>query len=94
MNRSELVNAIAEQTGATKTLTDTMLTAFMETVSQNIHDKDGVLLVGFGTFKTTKRKARTTRNPQTGEEIQVPARMAPVFRAGTALKDSVSGKTR
>ena len=94
MNRSELVNAIAEQTGATKTLTDTMLTAFMDTVTNNIRSKDGVRLVGFGTFKTTKRKARTARNPQTGEEIKVPARLAPVFKAGSELKEAVSGKSR
>ena len=90
MNRSELVNAIAEQTGATKTLTDTMLTAFLDTVTQHIRSKDGVRLVGFGTFRTAKRKARTTRNPQTGEEIKVPAHLAPEFKAGSALKESVS----
>ena len=50
--------------------------------------KDGVKLVGFGTFATTKRSARTGRNPQTGETIKIPARTVPVFRPGSALKDA------
>jgi DNA-binding protein HU-beta len=51
--------------------------------------KDGVKLVGFGTFTTSKRKARTGRNPQTGEAIKIPARTVPVFRPGTILKEAV-----
>jgi DNA-binding protein HU-beta len=94
MNRSELIDAIAEQTGATKTDTDKMLTSFIDVVTKNIKDADGVRLVGFGTFKTSKRKARTGRNPQTGEEIKIPARVAPVFKPGQDLKNAVSGKGR
>lgn len=88
MNRSELVEAIAKNTGATKADTDRMLNAFIETVEKNIRKDDGVRLVGFGTFTISKRKARVGRNPQTGEEIKIPARTVPVFRAGASLKDS------
>lgn len=88
MNRSELVEAIAKNTGATKADTDRMLNAFIETVEKNIRKDDGVRLVGFGTFTVSKRKARVGRNPQTGEEIKIPARTVPVFRAGNGLKDS------
>lgn len=90
MNRAELVDAIAKQTGATKADTDRMITAFIENVQKNIKRKEGVRLVGFGTFLTSKRKARTGRNPQTGEEIKIPARVVPVFRPGAALKEGVN----
>jgi DNA-binding protein HU-beta len=90
MNRSELVDAISKQTGATKVDTDRMLTAFTEIVEKNIKKKEGIRLVGFGTFTTSKRKARVGRNPQTGEEIKIPARTVPVFRPGAGLKDTVN----
>ena len=90
MNRSELIEAIAKQTGATKADTDRVLSAFIETVEKNIKRKEGVRLVGFGTFLTSKRKARTGRNPQTGEELKIPARVVPVFRPGAALKETVN----
>lgn len=87
MNRSELVEAIASTTGNTKADTDRMLSAFIDVVEKNIKKKDGVRLVGFGTFTVSKRKARVGRNPQTGEEIKIPARTVPVFRPGAGLKD-------
>lgn len=90
MNRSELVEAIAKQTGATKADTDRVLSAFIDTVEKNIKRKEGVRLVGFGTFLTSKRKARLGRNPQTGEELKIPARTVPVFRPGAALKENVN----
>ena len=88
MNRSELVSAIAEKTGSSKTESEKWLSAFCEAVVENISKGDGVRLVGFGTFTTAHRKARTGRNPQTGAEIKVPARNVPVFRASTYLKNS------
>ena len=94
MNRSELVDAIVEQTGATKGETDRLLAAFFDAVGKSLKKKEDVRLVGFGTFKVSKRKARTGRNPQTGEEIKIPARCVPVFKPGTELKASVAGKTR
>ena len=90
MNRADLVEAIAKQTGATKADTDRMLSAFTTVVEKNIKKKDGVRLVGFGTFKTSKRKARVGRNPQTGEAIQIKASRLPGFKAGKALKDAVN----
>lgn len=90
MNRSELVESIAKQTGATKADTERMLNAFTGIVEKNIKKKDGIRLVGFGTFTVSKRKARVGRNPQTGEEIKIPARTVPVFRPGAALKGAVS----
>lgn len=93
MNRSELVEAIATQTGATKADTDRMLSAFTEIIEKNIKKKDGIRLVGFGTFTVSKRKARSGRNPQTGEEIKIPARTVPVFKPGAALK-TAAGKGR
>jgi DNA-binding protein HU-beta len=90
MNRSELIDAIAKQTGATKADTDRFLNAFTSIVEKNIKRKEGVKLVGFGTFSVSKRKARLGRNPQSGEEIQIPARTVPVFRPGALLKQAVN----
>ena len=89
MNKAELIEAISKVTEMTKADTERTLDAFIETVTKNIKKKDGVKLVGFGTFASSNRKARVGRNPQTGEEIQIPARKVPVFRPGKELKDSV-----
>jgi DNA-binding protein HU-beta len=89
MNKAELVEAMAKVTQLTKADTERTLDAFIDVVNKNIKKKDGVKLVGFGTFTASNRKARVGRNPQTGEEIQIPARKVPVFRPGKELKDSV-----
>ena len=89
MNKAELVEAIAKVTQQTKADTERTLDAFIDVVNKNIKKKDGVKLVGFGTFTASNRKARVGRNPQTGEEIQIPARKVPVFRPGKELKDAV-----
>ncbi len=89
MNKSELVEAIAKLTSQTKADTERSLDAFIDVISKNIKKKEGVKLVGFGTFSVSNRKARIGRNPQTGEEIQIPARKVPVFRPGKDLKDNV-----
>jgi DNA-binding protein HU-beta len=89
MNKSELVEAIAKHTQSTKADTERMIDAFVDVVSKNIKKKEGVKLVGFGTFAVSNRKARVGRNPQTGEEISIPARKVPVFRPGKELKDHV-----
>lgn len=88
MNRAELVEALSKQTSTSKADSERWLSAFIETVTKNMKKKDGVKLVGFGTFASAKRSARTGRNPQTGESIKIPARTVPVFRPGTALKDA------
>ena len=90
MNKAELIEAIAKVTQQTKADTERTVDAFIDVVSENIKKKDGgVKLVGFGTFAVSARKARVGRNPQTGEEIQIPARKVPVFRPGKELKDAV-----
>jgi DNA-binding protein HU-beta len=89
MNKAELVEAIAKLITQTKADTERTLDAFIDVVSKNIKKKEGVKLVGFGTFGVSNRKARVGRNPQTGEEIQIPARRVPVFRPGKELKENV-----
>ncbi len=89
MNKAELVEAISKVTNLTKADTERTLDAFIDVVGKNVKKKDGVKLVGFGTFAVSNRKARVGRNPQTGQEIQIPARKVPVFRPGKELKDAV-----
>ncbi|MEI6832651.1 MAG: HU family DNA-binding protein [bacterium] len=89
MNKAELIEAVSKVTEMTKADTERALDALIDVVSKNIKKKDGVKLVGFGTFAVSSRKARVGRNPQTGEEIQIPARKVPVFRPGKELKDAV-----
>ena len=89
MNKAELVEAISKVTTLTKADTERTIDAFIDIVSKNVKKKDGVKLVGFGTFAVSNRKARLGRTPQTGEEIQIPARKVPVFRPGKELKDAV-----
>ncbi len=89
MNKAELIEAVSKVTEMTKADTERALDAFVDVISKNIKKKDGVKLVGFGTFAVSARKARVGRNPQTGEEIQIPARKVPVFRPGKELKEAV-----
>lgn len=90
MNKTELLGKLSEKTDFTKADSEKFLSAFTETLFEHIDDADGVRLVGFGTFKTADRKARTARNPQTGAEIKVPARKVPVFRPSSTLKDALN----
>lgn len=92
MNKQQLVEALAESTGQTKAASELFVNSFVEVVTKNMKKPDGVKLVGFGTFASSKRKARVGRNPQTGEEIKIPARKVPVFRPGRELRDTVAGK--
>lgn len=91
MNKSELIAAIATKTGETKKDAEATLNAFVNVVSETLAKGDKVQLVGFGSFEVRKRAARKGRNPQTKEEIKIPASKAPVFKAGKALKDLVNG---
>ena len=92
MNKSDLIAAIAAKTGDTKKGAEVALNAFVETVSKALVKGDKVQLVGFGSFEVRKRAARKGRNPQTKEEIKIPASKAPIFKAGKALKDLVNKK--
>ena len=92
MNKTELIAAIAAKTGETKKDAEATLNAFVNVVSETLVKGDKVQLVGFGSFEVRKRAARKGRNPQTKEEIKIPASKAPVFKAGKALKELVNKK--
>ena len=92
MNKAELIAAIAAKTGDTKKVAEATVNAFVEKVTDALVEGDKVQLVGFGSFEVRKRAARKGRNPQTKEEIKIPASKAPVFKAGKALKDLVNKK--
>lgn len=87
MNKSELVSAIADKTGATKVATAEAVDAFVAVVSETLAKGGDVRLVGFGTFSVAARKATTARNPRTGAKINVAASKQPKFKAGKELKD-------
>lgn len=89
MDRAELVDNVAEKAGLTKTDAEKALNAFTASVTDALKKGDKVTLVGFGTFGTVKRAARTGRNPQTGKEIKIKATTAPKFKAGTGLREAV-----
>ena len=91
MNKTELVEAIAKDTGLSKAASEKAVKAFVDVVSKELKKKGKVQLVGFGTFETSKRAARKGKNPQTGEAIKIPAATVPKFKAGKALKDLVNG---
>ncbi len=92
MNKSDLVAAMAAKTGETKKVAEASLNAFVDVVTDSLKKGDKVQLVGFGSFEVRKRAARKGRNPQTKEEIKIPASKAPVFKAGKALKEVVNKK--
>ncbi|MBP3197972.1 MAG: HU family DNA-binding protein [Butyrivibrio sp.] len=94
MNKSELIDAIAKETGLSKKDSGKAVDAFVDTVSKALKKKDKVQLVGFGTFETVKRAARTGKNPQTGAALKIPASTAPKFKPGKALKDLVNGSKK
>jgi len=89
MNKTELVSAIAEKSELSKKDAEKALNA-IEAVTDELKNGSKVQLVGFGTFETSDRAARTGKNPQTGAEIKIAACKAPKFKAGKALKDSVN----
>lgn len=90
MNKSELVSAIAEESGLTKADSAKALDATVASITKAMSDGDSVAIIGFGTFKVGDRAARTGRNPQTGAEMQIPAAKVPKFSAGKALKEAVN----
>lgn len=90
MNKAELVEAMATKTGETKKSAEASLNAFVEVVTEALKKGEKIQLVGFGSFEVRKRASRKGRNPQTGEELKIPASKAPVFKAGKALKEIVN----
>ena len=90
MNKSELVDAIAEGADISKASAARALDSAIEAITSALSNGDQVSLVGFGTYSVKHRAARTGRNPQTGSEIQIAASNVPSFKAGKALKDAVN----
>ncbi|KAA1445460.1 DNA-binding protein HU-alpha, partial [Escherichia coli] len=86
MNKTELVDAIAESTELTKAQAKAALESTLNAITESLKAGDSVQLVGFGTFKVNHRAERTGRNPQTGKEITIAAANVPAFSAGKALK--------
>ena len=91
MTQSDLIKDIAARTDTTQKAAKEFLDAFVESVQDSLRRGESVALPGFGTFRVAQRAARAGHNPHTGEPLQVAARRAPVFTAGTALRKSVDG---
>ncbi len=89
MNKAELINAVAEKAGLSKKDAELAVNAVIDSITETLAKGSKVQLVGFGGFEVKARAARMGRNPQSGEEIQIPASKMPVFKAGKALKDAV-----
>jgi DNA-binding protein HU-beta len=90
MNRSELIDAASQASGLSKSQTTKVLDSIIENISDAVQKGDKVSLSGFGTFERRERAARTGRNPQTGEPLQVAASKAPAFKPAKAFKDAVN----
>ena len=90
MNKTELVAAIADKAGIAKKDAEKALSAFLDTVAEELKKGEKIALVGFGTFEVRERAARTGNNPQTKQTIKIAASKSPVFKAGKALKNSIS----
>lgn len=91
MNKSELINTIAEQADLSKADAGRALDAVQKAIENTLIAGDSVTLVGFGTFGVKDRAERTGRNPQTGREITIAAAKVPFFKPGKSLKDSING---
>ena len=90
MNKSELIDAIAASADLPKAAAGRALDAVVDSITDALKKDDSVSLVGFGTFSVKSRAARTGRNPQTGQPINIAAAKVPSFKAGKALKDAVN----
>jgi nucleoid DNA-binding protein len=89
MTKTDLIAKMAKDAKVTKAAAAKALDSLVDGIKRSLKKGDKVTLIGFGTFSVTQRKARKGRNPQTGKEIKIPARKAPKFSAGKALKDGV-----
>ncbi|MBS5113376.1 MAG: HU family DNA-binding protein [Coprobacillus cateniformis] len=92
MNKTELVEKVAESAGLTKTQAEAAINAFVETITDGLKAGDKITLKGFGTFEVRQRDAREGRNPRTGETMTIAASKAPAFKASSALKNVINGK--
>ncbi len=92
MNKSELIEITAKEADISKAAAEKALSAAMGAIVKAVAKGDSVTLVGFGTFKSSKRAARVGRNPQTGKELKIAATTVPKFKAGAGFKAAVGGK--
>jgi DNA-binding protein HU-beta len=92
MNKEELVQEVAKKTKNSQKAVSTVLATILEIIEKNVSKGKKVTLVGFGTFESRKRAARTGRNPQTGKQIQISAKTVPVFTPGKKFKELVAKK--
>jgi DNA-binding protein HU-beta len=90
MNKSELIQAVSESAEVSKAVAAKVVDAVVENIKDALAEGDVVTLIGFGTFSTRERTARTGRNPRTGESIKIKAATVPTFKPGKALKDAVN----
>ena len=90
MNKSDLVAIVAEKMEVTKKDAEVSLNAVVEAITESLVKGEKIQLIGFGSFEVRKRAARKGRNPQTNEEMKIPASKVPAFKAGQALKDAVN----
>ena len=89
MNKADLINALAEKNGLKKKDAEAAVNAVLDLIAEALKKGEKVAIMGFGSFETKTRAARTGKNPATGAPIQIPASKAIVFKAGKALKDSI-----
>lgn len=89
MNKTELINKVAEMSEISKKDATNAVDAVFATITTALEENDKVQLIGFGTFEVRERSERQGRNPQTGEEMTIPASKIPAFKAGKALKEAV-----
>ena len=90
MNKTELIAAVAAKAGIEKKAADKAVNATIDAITDGLVKDGKVQLIGFGTFEVRKRKAKTARNPQTGEAVKVKATKVPVFKAGSGLKEKAA----
>ncbi|WP_313953587.1 HU family DNA-binding protein [Accumulibacter sp.] len=93
MNKSEMIDAIADRTELSKAASAKALDAVIDTIVETVAQDEAVTLVGFGSFKASARAAREGKNPKTGAKIQIPATVVPKFTAGATFKAKVAGKS-
>ena len=91
MNKSDLIAAVAAKTGDTKKNAEASINALIDVIAESLKDGEKIQVVGFGSFEVRERAERKGRNPQTGKEMKIAAKKAPVFKAGKALKDAGNG---
>lgn len=90
MNKAELIEALAKETDMSKAAAGRAIDALVQIITKTVAKKEDVQLIGFGTFKATKRAARKGRNPRTGEALKITAAIVPKFTAGAAFKAAVN----